>query len=151
MTQPTIILILALNWNVCQSVCWNCTLSTTTVVIPRCNIQLFICSSQLFFFFWHLEWASVLFKSHRAQVEMAEARLSVIYTFSSLGRLTDAAIMIELFWPLSATDSQPSISTARLPPFQQEEASGFLPPFLQKDPSLGQMGGCECPFPIGSL
>lgn len=49
MTQPVIILILAFKLNVCWSVCWNCVVLTTTIVIPRSNIQLFIYRSQPFF------------------------------------------------------------------------------------------------------
>lgn len=86
MTQPVIIFLLTFKWNICQSVCWNCVLFATTIVVPRCSIQLFICRPQAS---WKPGMRFCSFKSLRAQVIVAEARLNRIYSFSLLGHLTD--------------------------------------------------------------
>lgn len=77
-------------------------LFATTIVVPRCSIQLFICRPQASF---KPGMRFCSFKTLRAQVIVGEARLNRIYSFSLLGHLTDWYSSSSPWVPLA----QPSI------------------------------------------
>lgn len=127
-------------WDISQSVCWNGVILTTTTVVPRCSIQLFIYKPQASF---KPGMRFCSFETLRAQVIVAEARLNRIYSFSLLGHLTDWYSSSSLWVPLA----QPSVyAVLCADSFSQcktcpTEGGLWLPSTVTARGSLGEIWG----------